>query len=182
MSTIKDSTRNDNTEIRLCLGGDSPKQGWTIVNAQAGPAVDIVADIRDLSFSEASILEIYASHVMEHLSFAEVLSCLEKFYKILKPGGRLYISVPDIEILSEIILSENSNEEIKCHALRMMFGGQVDEWDYHKSGWTQNILLQALISKGFCEIFRVRNFGIFQDTSSYEPYNIPISINIKCRK
>ena len=37
------------SELRLHLGGMEPKPGWTIVNIQPGPGVDIVADITDLS-------------------------------------------------------------------------------------------------------------------------------------
>lgn len=168
--------------MKLCLGGTSRKEGWTILNATGGDFVDLVCDVRKMTFPDASIEEIYASHVLEHLSFTEVMELLGGFYRMLIPGGVLYIAVPDMEVLSDMLLSKEANEEVKFHVLKMMYGGQVDEWDFHKSGWTQNILAELLIHKGFRDLHRVRKFNIFEDTSSFEPYGIPISLNIVCLK
>ena len=61
-------------------------------------AVDIVDDIRNLkNFEERTIDTIYACHVLEHFSRKEYFSVLERWYNLLKPGGVLRLSVPDLE-------------------------------------------------------------------------------------
>ena len=59
---------------RLHIGGQVPHADWKILDVQPGPHVDYVGDCRDLSaFGDNSLLEIYASHVIEHLGYAKEL-------------------------------------------------------------------------------------------------------------
>ena len=52
--------------LRLHIGGETAKEGWTILNVQPGPHVDTLGDCRDLSaYSDGAVTEIYASHVFE---------------------------------------------------------------------------------------------------------------------
>jgi hypothetical protein len=45
--------------IRLCLGGNKPAAGWTIVNALPLPGVDVVCDAGDLrSWADGSVEEV----------------------------------------------------------------------------------------------------------------------------
>lgn len=71
-----------------------------------------------------------------------------------------------------------SMSEVKWHALRMMLGGQVDEYDYHYVGFNQQILYDFLKQAGFSDAVRVDSFGIFSDTSDFKPYGFPISLNV----
>ena len=55
--------------MKLHIGGKETKEGWSILNIQKKDGVDFVGDISDLSqFKNNSIDEIYASHVLEHVS------------------------------------------------------------------------------------------------------------------
>ena len=90
-------------ELRLHIGGTQVQEGWKILNVRPGNGVDFVGDIQDLSrFADASVDEIYASHVLEHVSQAAVLATLKGLYRILKPDSRLMISAPDLETLCKI--------------------------------------------------------------------------------
>ena len=53
--------------------------------------------IRGLPVASASADAVYASHVLEHLSRADVTRALANTYRILKPGGVFRMVVPDLE-------------------------------------------------------------------------------------
>ena len=54
--------------MKINIGGETKKEGWTNFNVQKKPNVDIVGNINDLSqFEDESIEEICASHVIEHV-------------------------------------------------------------------------------------------------------------------
>ena len=62
--------------------------------------------------------------------------------------------------------------------MRMMFGGQIDEFDYHYFGWNYEFLNSYLIEAGFKKNEKVKTFDIFNDTSSFAPYGPLISLNV----
>jgi SAM-dependent methyltransferase len=165
--------------MRLHIGGKQQKAGWKILNISEAEAVDFVGDIKDLSaFCDMTCDEIYASHVLEHVAQAEVSHCLKGILRILKPGGKFYVSVPDLDILCKYFTTPNVNVNVKYHAMRMMFGGQIDSYDFHYIGWNQEFLEHYLKEAGFSQAVRVQSFGIFDDTSNFAPYGEAISLNM----
>ena len=169
--------------FRLHLGGKEAREGWMLYNIQPGDGVDYIGDIRDLSqFADACCDVIYASHVLEHVALAELRPTLEGFRRILKPGARLLISVPDLEILSRLILREDLDTNQKYQVMTMMFGGQTDAHDFHKIGLTLDILGEFLAMAGFERIQRVERFDLFSDISGAELYGGPISLNVIAQK
>ncbi len=170
--------------LRLHIGGRTAKPGWTVLNAQDGPDVDIVGDLRDLSgFADASVMEIYASHVLEHLDHrTEAVAALRAFHRILTPGGRAMIAVPDMGMICRIMIDSRVDANLRLHLMRIIYGGQVDAWDYHKSGFTEDVLAGYLSEAGFSDIHRVTSFGLFDDTSELTIGGAPVSLNVVATK
>jgi predicted SAM-dependent methyltransferase len=170
--------------LRLHIGGAQKKRGWRILNAQPGPDVDYVGDCSDLSrFADESVEEIYASHVVEHLGYAEKLpAALAGFHRVLKKGGVARISVPDFEILCRLFLDSRFTMEQRFHIMRMAFGGQLDPYDFHYVGLTYEFLSFYLRLAGFSRIERVSDFGLFDDYSSLQFGESPISLNVVAYK
>ena len=169
---------------KLHIGGREPKAGWQILNIQPGPDVDHVAPIEDLSgFQDGAFAAIYGSHVLEHVSYArDLLGTLKGFYRVLAPGGLLMVSVPDLERLAYLFLAPYLSMQDKFMVMRMIFGGQIDDHDFHKVGLSAPILAQYLSQAGFVDWKRVANFGLFDDTSAMSFVGVPISLNMMARK
>ena len=103
--------------------------------------------------------------------------CL-KTHRVLEQGGKLYISVPDMDTLCHFFVRPVLSYEIKFHVMRMIFGGQVDKYDFHYFGWNQEIMLHFLKLAGFKTFKRVESFNLFNDTSDYKPLGFPVSLNV----
>jgi predicted SAM-dependent methyltransferase len=170
--------------IRLHIGGKIHNGSWRILNIQPGPNVDYVGSCVDLSFLEAgSVSEIYASHVLEHLSYRlELPLALREFYRVLQPGGALSLSVPDLDILVDIYRDPAATPNEQWLAISMLFGGHSDAHDVHKTGFSFKYIHQWLADAGFFEIQRVTDFNYFKDSSATVLMGRKISLNISARK
>jgi predicted SAM-dependent methyltransferase len=165
--------------LRLNIGGTQRRPGWRILNIAPGAHVDYVGTCTDLSqFATGSIEEVYASHVLEHLGLAELPKALEEIRRILRDGGRLFVGVPNLEVLCFLMLRKDLSLQEKFDVMRMIYGGQSDPYDFHKIGMTRDILFLFLAQAGF-RVFKVVNeFGIFRDTSMMVFKDTRISLNV----
>ncbi len=66
------------------------------VDNVALPTVNVVADLRvlPLPFADNCVDEIVLSHVIEHLTLAEINTLFDEIYRILRADGVMSISVP----------------------------------------------------------------------------------------
>ncbi len=170
--------------IRLHIGGQICHPDWKILDVRQGPIVDYLGHCTDLSeFDDESIIELYASHVIEHLGYqSELATALREFYRVLIPDGTLRISVPDLATLCALFLDPALSSDERFHVMRMMFGGQINEADFHYVGLNEEFLKTYLLKTGFIDIVRVDNFGLFDDSSSLIFRGKPISLNLRARK
>ena len=169
--------------MKLHIGGEQAKEGWKIFSIQKKDNVGFVGDISDLNqFKTESIDEIYASHVLEHVGRSKVTNTLEGIYRVLKKKGKFYVSVPDMDILAHAFVSPLASSENKFRIMRLMFGGQIDEYDFHYFGWNFEFLRDYLNKTGFSELKKVDSFGLFEDTSDYKLYGFPVSVNLIATK
>ena len=99
-----------------------------------------------------------------------------------------------ISILFTILLSLGCSDSVgdqvekdltiseQFEVMRIMYGGHVDEYDYHLMGFTKEFLSQYMKDAGFENIKKVDNFGLFKDTSTLTFKDVPISLNITATK
>lgn len=170
---------------RLHIGGWEIREGWEIFDALPRQGADHVGTCKDLSrFPDGTFQDVYASHVIEHLDYVdEIASTLKEWHRVLAPGGRLYVSAPDLDTLCELfLLRETTTIEERFLIMRMMFGGHTDEFDHHVAGLNEEFLRDYLRKAGFGDIRRVDGFRLFNDSSSLEFKGIPISVNLIATK
>jgi len=166
--------------LKLHIGGVQAKEGWKILNIAPGDNVDYVGSCTSLQqFADGSVAEIYASHVIEHLSHAhELMTALREMARVLKKGGLLYIGVPYLENICRIILDPKVGTEDRFRVIRVLFGSQSDEFDFHKSAFTFDVLAGFLAPAGFSVVRRVESFDIFDDCTSLKMYGVALSLNV----
>lgn len=56
---------------------------------------DVRFDVQKLPYPDNSVDEIKAFHIIEHFHFFEIKEVLNEWFRVLKPGGRLYLETPD---------------------------------------------------------------------------------------
>lgn len=79
---------------------------------------------------------IFCSHTLEHIEAKLVLNTLLNIDKMLRVTGELYIMVPSLDwFATETVAGRNSPIYQS-----LIFGSQTNEWEYHKSGYTLNVL------------------------------------------
>lgn len=171
-------------ERRLHLGGTKRKDGWEVFNVQAGDHVDHIGDALDLTrFANDTFCELYAAHILEHFGYRhKLLVALHEWFRVVKPGGKIYISVPNLDVLAEMLLDKSITFSERFRVMRMMFGGQNNEYDFHYVGLNQDFLKHYLAQAGFRKIRRVTSFGIFKDTSNKCFLGRNISLNMTAIK
>lgn len=170
--------------LRLHIGGIEPKPGWKILNIQAGPGVDFLGSATDLSvFPNETVDHIYGSHIYEHLDYRfELMKAFGEVMRVLKPGGIFELGVPDLDVLCRLFIAPNLSPDDRIFVMRMIYGGQMDAFDYHKGGYNFDMMAQFLYNVGFRDIERVHSFGHFKDTTEGGFQGAGISLNVRSRK
>ena len=145
-------------KIKLHIGGKEQKEGWKILNKINAPNVDYHKDLNDLSeFPDECCSVIYGSHVFEHIDQRNIVNVLKQTKRMLTPFGVLMISVPNMDVLCKLFIDPELDYNDKFHVMRMLFGGQTDEYDYHYIGLNFDILSNYLKIAGFKNVFKVPN-------------------------
>lgn len=125
---------------------DKKIHGFVNVDIRPECNPDIIDDAFTLKkFENNSADMIYTCHMLEHLKRCEVDGALRRWWEVLKPDGRLYISVPDIEATMKRYLYTGDLEEV----MSLLYGSQRHEYDYHYCGWDFKTLSKKMRDAGF---------------------------------
>lgn len=152
METRRGSNRveiSTESAIRLNIGSGNKKiEGWIGIDLDGDP--DIRADIRALPFSDEYAHEAMAIHVIEHIWRWEALDVLREWFRVLQPGGKLVLELPDLMKCAQSILTHPDPRR----GVWGLYGdpGYRSELMSHKWGWTQSELKSELLAAGFTKI------------------------------
>jgi len=177
-------------DLRLHLGcGNVHVSGFVNVDTEPSPAVDVLDDVKRLQhFRDRSAAMIYACHVLEHFSHTEVPLVLRRWCEVLKPGGELRVSVPDMDEIVRIYLKNWQHFQTPPNTpwIGLIYGGQVSEYDYHKTGFNFVYLKQLLVQAGFVDVEEYPQsphwLGIQDASLANEPFGEYVSVNIRAKK
>lgn len=83
--------------LRLHIGcGAHVRDGW--LNIDLHPSADLRLDgRRPLPFADSSADEIASEHFVEHLELEDACAFFSEAARVLRPGGRMTVAVPDAE-------------------------------------------------------------------------------------
>lgn len=143
--------------MRLELGsGRHPTPGCISSDAYPHPNLDMVADAWDIDLPDGSLDEVLALGVMEHLTYEQFHATVENVRRMLRPGGVFLFDVPDLVAWCRYLVHPETSPFDRRHVLSTLYGWQRWPGDEHKSGWTADMLLEALY--GFRVTFDVEAF------------------------
>lgn len=141
---------------RLNLGcGENKMDGYINVDIRSEVNPDVVWDLEEFPYpwNDSSIDEIHTSHTVEHIPYQKQDTMMKEFFRILKSGGKLIITCPDIQYLFEHYVYGDGSDGGLGHPHFMMehfiFGGQDYEYNFHKAGYTPAIMRIRLERAGF---------------------------------
>ncbi len=85
-------------EPKLHLGcGLNIRKGWLNADRFKSEADIYLNVIGKLPFNEATFYGVHTEHMLEHIHVDRIPRLLQEIHRVLKPGGNLRISVPDLE-------------------------------------------------------------------------------------
>lgn len=88
--------RLDKLKLHLACGHDYQKDYINIdLYPVEGVVTDVQFDVAKLPFDDNTVDEIRAFHIIEHFDWHTGQRTLEEWYRVLKPGGRLWLETPD---------------------------------------------------------------------------------------
>lgn len=123
--------------MKIQLSPTRVMEGYTTVWYEHGPEVDIVMDLKNLTFAEGSLESLVAFHVLDHFFENEVQQAITNWRTCLKNGASAFVVVDDFEYL--------------C---RMHVGGDIDVDTFNKRHahpiyFTRDNLVKYLMDNGF---------------------------------
>lgn len=168
------------TPRKLHIGGKTRMPGWQNLDIRPGEHVDVVGDLRNLDhLADHSYDMIYASHVLEHFAYrTELPKVMATLRRLLARPGKLFVSVPDLDALCRLFLDPALAGHDRFQIMRIMFGGQMHEFDFHYVGLNWDILRDYLHHAGFTRAYRLSELRIFDDSSGLRVNDVPISLNV----
>ena len=155
--------------MKLELGsGYHPIDGFTHVDINPNcPHLEYVSSVDNLPMFETNSAEVMrACDVLEHFSYRDTLRVLSEWYRILAPGGSIYIQCPNAKLLAERWLKGDlpkmEGMPIDFSASYWIMGGQEDNtfakrgddwrWNAHYTLFSPESLLFYLEKVGFVDI------------------------------
>ena len=130
---------------------------------------DIVSSMTEMdSVASSSVDAIFSSHNVEHLYPHEVDLALREFRRVLKPSGFALITLPDLQEIARLV-AEGRLDDTAYHSplgpitpLDMLYGfrpalASGNAFMGHRTGFTGQTLVSALIRTGFAAAAAQRN-------------------------
>lgn len=168
---LKETYLRSHDERKLHLGaGNNELEGW--LNTDLFPPYDSLMHLdasKPFPFADATFDFVFSEHMIEHISYADGLTMLNECHRVLKPGGLVRISTPDIRFLIELYDAQstavtdayldwqtqwiNENEPrvaVPPHPVHVI-NNFVRDWG-HQFIYDQASLARAITGAGFTDI------------------------------
>jgi len=137
--------------IKVNLGcGDAHETGFINVDLYGSP--DVRADARSLPFPDSSVDLLECHHSLEHFTLDDGLKVIAEWQRVVKPGGHILITVPDILAMLRFMDDTRSIMEIWPGMIMYVYG-QGAPGMQHLAAYSPEYLTYRLKDAKFtCEV------------------------------
>lgn len=137
------------------------------IDPDVGP--DIQASIIDMNMvADASVDAVWSAHNIEHLEPHEVAIALGEFHRVVRPGGFVLVTVPDLQQVAALVAEDKLEDAAYISAmgpiapLDMLFGlrsalAAGNGFMAHRTGYTAKTLEAAFARAGFTPVRVIRD-------------------------
>jgi len=140
--------------IRLNLGcGHYPMQGFVNVDQFANVNPDLVCNALDLPYAPGFVAEIYCGHLLEHLGPDEARHALKYWHDLLRPGGKIAVTVPDFDVLAKKHLVNPTADSMR--ELNDLYIYSYVQESPHRYCYNQALLSEVMVDAGFVKLERL---------------------------
>jgi SAM-dependent methyltransferase len=136
---------------------------WRELRLDINPDVnpDVLCSMTDMHpIASGTIDAVWSSHNLEHLQRHEVPIALAEFRRVLRPGGEMLLTLPDLQRIAELVATDGLEDEAynspagPITPLDMIYGhtpslARGNEYMAHRTGFTARTLGQLLVEAGF---------------------------------
>lgn len=110
-----------------------------VVWSSPGPEVDIVMDLKNLTFRDGSIEEIFVFHVLDHLFPEECQAAASNWFRCLANGGKVHTLSDNFEYIARAFVGGDISIDL------------FNDLHNHPHQTTQDNVVKILRSSGFKE-------------------------------
>lgn len=143
-------------------GGDFPSPGYVHVDANwRARELHRVAKAWKLPFDDASVHELLAVHVLEHVHPGRVVATLQEWRRVLVPGGYAEVHVPNAATVFPAFLSAEAEQKwlLLVGVFGMTCQADVDPTDFpfqrHQAIYDFRLLEHVVLEAGFADVENV---------------------------
>lgn len=124
----------------------------------AAAGCDVAANLLSLPFPDGTVAQARLSHVLEHFPYRMAPTVLLEVARILEPGGRVIVGVPDMLATCKAWVEADELADPvrrlsgKAIVTRHMFGSQSHRGQEHQSCFDRETLADILTCCGLADV------------------------------
>jgi GT2 family glycosyltransferase/predicted SAM-dependent methyltransferase len=141
-------------KLRLNLGCSTYYiPGFVNIDTNPNRHPDLIADVLNLPYGPNMIDEIYAGHLLEHLTWDEGQAALKHWWTLMKRGAEIRITVPNFDLLAKRYLDNPTPDNMRFMNDWYIYS-YVQE-SHHRYTYGPALLREAMKLAGFGDIEEV---------------------------
>lgn len=164
-AVLKDSplrfAKKDGQRKKLNLGcGNKRIEGYVNVDIVKIPEVDEVFNFYEIPYQDNTISAISSEHSLEHVSAQKARDAIKEWFRVLEPGGKLELYIPDLELCAKGYVEGNNKRTINgfrekdwykmtLYGAQRAENGSDAEHQFHLTGFSKEEIKTLLEEAGF---------------------------------